>query len=83
MIDEPENQAETDAKRQTRNDRKVDRRVLGFVGEVAGELAEAEGQFAAEVEQRTDEDEDAAEDEERAAEFAKVHRLRDGGNTAK
>jgi hypothetical protein len=56
--------------------------VFGFVRNVAWKFAEAEGELAAEVEEGADENEDAAEKEEQAADLARFHGLRDGGDAA-
>jgi len=74
VIDEPENQAEGGAEDKAGNNRKVERGVVGFVGDVAGKFAEAKRELSTEVEKGADENQDAAEDEKRTTDVAKVHR---------
>ena len=73
VIYEPENQAQSDAEDQTSDDGEIECGVFRFVGDVAGETAEAERKLAAEVEKGADENQDAAKDEKRTADVANVH----------
>jgi hypothetical protein len=74
MAGKPEQQSQSRAEKQARDDRKVERGVFAAMDDIAGEPAEAEREFSAEVQQRANDDEESPENEDCAAEFAnRVH----------
>jgi len=72
--EEPEEQAQADAKEQAGNDWKIECGVFAVVNDVAGKFSQAKREFCTEIKKCAQEDEEAAEEEKCAAEFAeRIH----------
>jgi hypothetical protein len=64
MSGQPEQQSQSRAKKQARDDRKVERGVFAAVDDIAGKATEPKGKLSAEVKQCANDNEEPSEDEQ-------------------